>query len=72
VVSLFGQNSWQWIVAYHGTLKAGCVVNPVNVMLTGPELRYVLDDCAAKGLLLGSEQAVRVADHLRDSGFRSS
>lgn len=60
VVSLFGQNSWQWIVSYHGILKAGGVVNPVNVMLTGPELRYVLEDCGAKGLFLGPEQAARV------------
>lgn len=64
VVSLFGQNSWQWIVAYHGVLKAGGVVNPVNVMLTGPELRYVLDDCGAKGIFVGVAEADRVADHL--------
>lgn len=66
VVSLFGQNSWQWIVAYHGVLKAGGVVNPVNVMLTGPELRYVLDDCGAKGLFLGAPEADRVNSHIAD------
>ncbi|WP_280248164.1 class I adenylate-forming enzyme family protein [Nocardia abscessus] len=69
VVSVFGQNSWQWIVAYHGILKAGGVVNPVNVMLTGPELRYMLDDCGAKGVFLGSQEAARVADHLVDSAL---
>lgn len=35
VCSLYSQNCWEWIVAYHGILKAGAVVNPVNVMLTG-------------------------------------
>ncbi|MFW0794517.1 AMP-binding protein [Gordonia sp. CPCC 205515] len=66
VVSLFGQNSWQWIVAYHGVLKAGGVVNPVNVMLTGPELRYVLDDCGAKALFLGAAEAARVGKEISD------
>jgi long-chain acyl-CoA synthetase len=61
VVSLYGQNSWEWIVGYHGALKAGAVVNPVNVMLTGPELEYVLNDCGAKAVLAGREQAVVVA-----------
>ena len=57
VVSLYGQNSWEWIVSYHGALKAGAVVNPVNVMLTGPELSYVLSDCGAKAVFAGSAQA---------------
>jgi long-chain acyl-CoA synthetase len=66
VVSLFGPNSWQWIATYHGVLKAGAVVNPVNVMLTGPELRYVLDDCGAKALFLGAAENDRVDEHVRD------
>ncbi|SIR76314.1 class I adenylate-forming enzyme family protein [Williamsia sterculiae] len=64
VVSLFGQNSWQWIVAYHGILKAGAVVNPVNVMLTGSELRYVLQDCGARALFIGATEYERVAGEL--------
>lgn len=60
VVSLFSQNSWRWIVAYHGILKAGGVVNPINVMLTGPELRFVLTDCQAVGLFVGAAETERV------------
>lgn len=56
VVSLYGQNSWRWIVGYHGALRAGAVVNPVNVMLTGPELEFVLTDCASRVVLAGAEQ----------------
>jgi long-chain acyl-CoA synthetase len=63
VVSLYGQNSAEWLIAYHGTLKAGAVVNPVNVMLTGPELSYVLNDCQSRVLLAGAEQA-EVADNV--------
>lgn len=71
VVSLFGPNSWQWIVTYHGVLKAGAVVNPVNVMLTGPELRYVLDDCEAKALFLGAAENERVDEYVRDVPLRA-
>lgn len=45
VVSLYAQNRWEWVVTYHGALKAGAVVNPVNVMLTAEELAFVLRDC---------------------------
>ncbi|QSE77798.1 class I adenylate-forming enzyme family protein [Rhodococcus koreensis] len=65
VVSLYGQNSAEWIVSYHGALKAGAVVNPVNVMLTGPELSYVLSDCGAKAVFAGSAQADTVEGALQ-------
>lgn len=61
VVSLYGQNSWQWVVGYHGALRAGAVVNPLNVMLTGSELAYVLNDCGAKAVLSGAAQAATVS-----------
>ncbi|MFD6059477.1 class I adenylate-forming enzyme family protein [Rhodococcus wratislaviensis] len=66
VVSLYGQNSWEWIVSYHGALKAGAVVNPINVMLTGPELSYVLSDCGAKAVFAGPTQANTVSGALED------
>lgn len=61
VVSLYGQNSWEWIVAYHGALRAGAVVNPVNVMLTANELAYVLNDCHAKAIIAGGPQSEAAA-----------
>ncbi|MCB8913097.1 AMP-binding protein [Rhodococcus rhodochrous] len=60
VCSLYGQNSWQWIVTYHGILKAGAVANPINVMLTGPELAFVLADCSSQVLFAGALQAATV------------
>ncbi len=47
-VTLYGENSWEWLVAYYGILKAGAVVNPINVMLTPGEVEYVVQDCEAK------------------------
>ena len=66
IVSLYGQNSWEWIVGYHGALRAGAVVNPINVMLTGPELAYVLNDCESAAVLAGSAQTATAAAVLAD------
>ncbi|OQS13166.1 fatty-acid--CoA ligase [Nocardia donostiensis] len=66
VVSLYGQNSWEWIVGYHAALRAGAVVNPINVMLTGPELTYVLNDCQTTAVLAGAAQADKIAAILPD------
>ncbi|WP_338146027.1 class I adenylate-forming enzyme family protein [Streptomyces scabichelini] len=65
-VSLYAQNRWEWVVAYHGALKAGAVVNPVNVMLTSEELAFVLRDCAAAAVFTSSEQAAGVLSLTRD------
>ena len=59
-VSIYAQNRWEWIVSYHGILKAGAVVNPINVMLTPEEIRYVLDDCDARAILCAAGKAPAV------------
>jgi long-chain acyl-CoA synthetase len=64
-VSLYAQNRWEWIVAYHGILKAGAVVNPINVMLTPTEVRYVLADCGARAIFCGPEKAAAVLEAAR-------
>ena len=46
-VSLYSLNRWEWVVAYHAALRAGAVVNPINVMLTPEEVAFVLNDCGA-------------------------
>jgi long-chain acyl-CoA synthetase len=56
VVSLYSQNRWEWVVGYHGALKAGAIVNPVNVMLTADELAYVLRDCGSAALFASGDK----------------
>src|SRR5262245_5958015 len=56
VVSLYAQNRWEWVVSYHGALKAGAIVNPVNVMLTTDELVYVLRDCGSAALFASGDK----------------
>ncbi|MGH9254261.1 MAG: AMP-binding protein [Vicinamibacterales bacterium] len=65
-VSLYAQNRWEWIVAYHGILKAGAVVNPINVMLTAREVRYVLGDCGTRAIFCGPDKAPAVLDAVHD------
>jgi len=49
-VSILAANRWEWIVAYHGILKAGAVVNPLNVMLTDDEVAYIARDCSTAAI----------------------
>jgi long-chain acyl-CoA synthetase len=50
-VTLYAPNSWEWIVGYYGALRAGAVINPINVMLTPAEVAYVTRDCGARALV---------------------
>jgi long-chain acyl-CoA synthetase len=59
-VTLYAANSWEWIVSYYGALKAGAVINPVNVMLTPAEVAYVVRDCGAK-VLIGTADKIAPA-----------
>lgn len=55
-VSIYSQNSWEWIIGYYATAKIGAIINPVNVMLTPEELLYVVNDCGAKALLTSADK----------------
>ena len=57
-VSLYSNNSWQWVVSYYAIAKTGAVINPINVMLTPEEVRYVVEDCGSKAIILSEDKAV--------------
>jgi acyl-CoA synthetase (AMP-forming)/AMP-acid ligase II len=59
-VTLYAPNSWEWIVSYYGTLRAGAIINPINVMLTPSEVAYVTEDCGAKALIGSPEKIAPV------------
>lgn len=61
-VTLYGPNSWQWVVSYYGILKMGAVVNPINVMLTRDEVRYVVRNCGAKALIASRDKGMPLVD----------
>ena len=60
-VSLYSPNRWEWVVAYHAALRAGAVVNPINVMLSAEEVAFVLNDCGAAAIFTSGEKAEVIA-----------
>ncbi|TFZ02640.1 long-chain fatty acid--CoA ligase [Ramlibacter henchirensis] len=46
-VLLYMQNSAQWVIAYHGVLRADAVVVPINPMNRGAEVAHYLKDSGA-------------------------
>jgi long-chain acyl-CoA synthetase len=59
-VTLLSENRWEWVAAYHGILRAGCVVNPVNAMLTAPEVTVIVEDCGSAALLASGSCTERI------------
>ena len=56
-VSLFGANSWEWLVSYYGIVKTGAVVNPLNTMLTPDEVRFAVGDAGSRVVLAAVDKA---------------
>jgi acyl-CoA synthetase (AMP-forming)/AMP-acid ligase II len=48
VVGLVGPNSAEWGIAYHGILRAGAVVTPMNPLLTPEEIGKQVENSGAK------------------------
>lgn len=60
-VSLYSENRWEWLVAYHGILKAGLVANPLNVMLTPTEVGFVVRDSGVSAVIGSAERIAPIA-----------
>ncbi len=61
-VTLYGQNCWEWIVAYYAIAKTGAVINPISSMLTPDEVRYVVADSGARVVVTSIEKGLPVID----------
>lgn len=61
-VTLYSHNCWEWIVSYYGVARIGAVLNPINIMLTGDEVRYITSDCGARAIIAPAEKAVLLMD----------
>ncbi|RZK96181.1 MAG: acyl-CoA synthetase [Rhodococcus sp. (in: high G+C Gram-positive bacteria)] len=51
-LALLSHNCWQYPVLNFATARLGVVLVPINFMLTGGEIAYILDDCAADALVV--------------------
>jgi len=66
-VTLWGPNSLQWVIAYYAIAKAGAVVNPVNIMLTPEEVRFILKDSRARLVVASHDKAGALMDMKGDT-----
>lgn len=68
-VTLYGQNCWEWLVAYYAIAKTGAVVNPISSMLTTEEVRYVVADSGARVVVASIEKGFPVLDLVGTAGL---
>ncbi|MBI3376636.1 MAG: AMP-binding protein [Betaproteobacteria bacterium] len=66
-VSIYSGNALEWIASYHAALKCGAVVNPINVMLTPDEVRFVTNDCGARIIVAPLDKADALLSIKRDT-----
>ncbi len=60
-VAIAMRNNPQWMFAFIGTLLAGGIVVPMNSWWTGEELKYGIDDCGARIVVVDPDRAKRIA-----------
>src|SRR5207245_107715 len=71
-VTLFIPNSIEFVVGFYGTLKAGGVVNPINIQSKEREVRFQVEDAGARLVLYHVALAPvidQVRSELRDVRF---
>lgn len=51
-VAVLAYNRIEWAEIYAAAAKAGLVAVPINFRLVGPEIRFILEDCAAAAILV--------------------
>lgn len=61
-VGVLVENSIRAVITETGVITAGLVCVPLNMRLSGPELRWQLEHSDASALVLSSEQVSRFAD----------
>jgi acyl-CoA synthetase (AMP-forming)/AMP-acid ligase II len=64
-VAVLAYNCVEWLEIYAATAKAGLVCVPINFRLTVPEIRYIIENCEARALIVQDALADR-AEALRD------
>jgi long-chain acyl-CoA synthetase len=69
-VALQLPNVPQFVVAYFGILKAGCVAVPMNVLFKSGEVSYILRDCGARMLVTWAGSADEAAKGAADAGLQ--
>jgi fatty-acyl-CoA synthase len=59
-VALLAYNRVEWMEMYVALAKAGLVAVPLNFRLVGPEIRYIVEHCRARAIIVQDTLAERV------------
>ncbi len=71
-VAVYLDNSVEAVLAVFAVLKAGAVFLVVNPSTKADKLKYILDNCRAKGLITDRAKLLRVQEQLADAGHLAS
>lgn len=61
-VAVLAYNRLEWVEIYAATAKAGLVAVPINFRLTGPEVAFIIDDCAAAAVIVEDALVATIDD----------
>ena len=70
-LALLSRNSWQFAVLTFATARAGVVLVPINFSLGATEVAYILEHCAARGLVAGDAFVLTADEALARSNLTS-
>jgi fatty-acyl-CoA synthase len=56
-VCVLAYNCIEWLEIYAATALAGLIAVPINFRLVGPEIRYIVENCEAKVIIVQDELA---------------
>jgi fatty-acyl-CoA synthase len=54
-ICVLAYNCLEWLEIYAAAALAGVVAVPINFRLTGPEIRYIVENCEARALVVQDE-----------------
>jgi fatty-acyl-CoA synthase len=60
-VAVLAYNCVEWMEIYAATAKAGLITVPINFRLTGEEILYIVENCAARAFIVQDELMANVA-----------
>lgn len=68
-VGLYLPNSPQFLIAYYGILRAGGIAVPINPMLTGEDLAFIIKDARLK-VVIAPVEAVPTLEQVKTTGLK--